>query len=63
MLVSNTIYDPTDAEAALVCYTNLNDNNVEFYETELNTYTFSHQKYWILDGKSVWLSTGRISVY
>jgi len=61
MLVSNTIYDSDDQKAAIVCYTNLYNNGVNIYETELNTYEYSHQKYWILDGTTVWLSTGNWS--
>jgi len=61
MLVSNTIYDAGDQAAAIVCYTQLYNNNVDVYQTELNTYTYSHQKYWILDGESIWLSTGNWS--
>ncbi len=61
MLVSNTIYSPKDAEAAYECYKGLYDDGVEFYETELDTYTYSHQKYWILDDHEVWLSTGNWS--
>jgi len=61
MLVSNTIYDQTDQAAAIVCYTNLVNNGVNVYETELDTYEYSHQKYWILDGTTVWLSTGNWS--
>jgi len=61
MLVSNTIYDKTDSAAANECYNQLYSSNVMFYETELDTYTYSHQKYWILDGKTIWLSTGNWS--
>jgi len=58
LLVSNAIYDQSDSESAAQCYQQLYNAGVPLRETALNTYAYSHQKYWIIDGKIAYLSTG-----
>lgn len=62
LLVSENIYDETDASLAAACYKKLHAEKFPiqvakaFYKT-----MFSHQKFWILDETSVGLSTGNWS--
>jgi len=58
MLVSDRIYDYTDWKAATACYTYLYNNGVTFYRTARDVYTYSHQKFWILDDHTLFISTG-----
>eukprot|EP01133_Synstelium_polycarpum_P016106 gene16106-19164_t len=58
LLVSNKIFSYGDYESALACYTHLSKNNIKIRKTNAKMYTYSHQKYWILDDNRVYLSTG-----
>jgi len=58
MLVAEQIYDQTDSKEAIQCYEKLFNAGVTFYKTAEHMYRYSHQKYWILDGHTVYMSTG-----
>ncbi|GAM28126.1 hypothetical protein SAMD00019534_113020, partial [Acytostelium subglobosum LB1] len=58
LLVSNKIFSYTDYKSALACYTHLSQHGITIRKTNANMYTYSHQKYWILDDNRVYLSTG-----
>lgn len=58
ILVSNRIYSKPDWESAHKCYTALNSAGQTVRLTRAEQYKFSHQKYWVIDNKQVWLSTG-----
>ncbi|KAF2071769.1 hypothetical protein CYY_006915 [Polysphondylium violaceum] len=60
ILVSNDIFDQADWEAATQCYTQLVQKGITVRKTAYGMYTYSHQKYWILDDKIVYLSTGNM---
>lgn len=58
VLVSNYIFGRGDYELAKACYTKMYDAGVKnFRKTEENVYSFSHQKFWILDDV-LYMSTG-----
>lgn len=58
ILVSNEIYDKTDYYKAKACYTTLYNEGLTIRKTAEKMYTYSHQKFWIIDGKILYLSTG-----
>jgi len=58
ILVSNHIYSKIDYEAAKKCYTQLYNAGYTVRLTADHMFTYSHQKFWIIDSKQVWLSTG-----
>jgi hypothetical protein len=58
LLVSNDIYDPGDKASAFDCYKSLYDYGITVRMTESDTYSYSHQKFWIVNNDKVWLSTG-----
>ncbi|EAL72385.1 phospholipase D [Dictyostelium discoideum AX4] len=58
ILVSDVIFDEADYESAVLCYNHLYNNGITIRKTAKNMYTYSHQKYWVLDNKTVYLSTG-----
>jgi hypothetical protein len=58
ILVSNEIYDKQDYYAAKACYTRLYNQGLTIRKTAEKVYTYSHQKFWIVDKKTVFLSTG-----
>ncbi|EGC38951.1 hypothetical protein DICPUDRAFT_96740 [Dictyostelium purpureum] len=58
ILVSNEIYDYADWQSASECYKHLSKSGITIRKTAKNMYTYSHQKYWILDDEVVYLSTG-----
>jgi len=60
ILVSNDIFDQADWEAATQCYTTLYNKGITIRKTAYGMYTYSHQKYWILDDSMVYLSTGNM---
>eukprot|EP00698_Gefionella_okellyi_P012872 TRINITY_DN34_c0_g1_i1.p1 TRINITY_DN34_c0_g1~~TRINITY_DN34_c0_g1_i1.p1 ORF type:complete len:452 (-),score=78.97 TRINITY_DN34_c0_g1_i1:26-1342(-) len=60
LLVSSRIYDETDWKAAQVCYKQLYEAGLKFRKTP-SYYTYSHQKFWIVDGTLLGLSTGNWS--
>ncbi len=60
LLVSATIVSSTDWKAAQQCYCQLYQNGMKGnIQKSLNKFRFAHQKYWIIDRKSVHLSTGQ----
>jgi len=60
LLVSSRIYDEGDCEDAQACYSKLYSGGLRFRKTSLH-YSYSHNKYWIVDGKEVGWSTGNWS--
>jgi hypothetical protein len=60
LLVSRKIYSETDWKAAQVCYKSLLGAGLVVWETDY-TFTYSHQKYWVVDGTDLWMSTGNWS--
>ena len=58
ILVSNRIFSKPDWESAHKCYTAIHAAGQNVRLTEADLYTYSHQKFWIIDQKQVWLSTG-----
>jgi HKD family nuclease len=60
LLVSSYIDDKTDYALAKECYNTLYDAGMNFRLTP-KYYTFSHQKYWIIDDSLVGMSTGNWS--
>lgn len=60
ILVSAVIFDPTDCSLAQQCYQILHDAGVTIYTTP-SYYSYSHQKFWIVDGEHVGMSTGNWS--
>eukprot|EP01138_Halocafeteria_seosinensis_P014751 gb/GECG01015059.1/.p1 GENE.gb/GECG01015059.1/~~gb/GECG01015059.1/.p1 ORF type:complete len:138 (+),score=7.10 gb/GECG01015059.1/:1-414(+) len=60
LLVSKRIYSYSDYEIAKKCYELLSYHNFDPRATP-SYYDFSHQKYWIVDGKRLGLSTGNWS--
>lgn len=62
LLVSSRIFSEPDWKTAQVCYSKLYKSGVTIQKTP-SYYEFSHQKFWIVDGKEVHLSTGEVSSY
>jgi len=60
LLIAARIYDAGDCAAAKVCYAQLGNAGLSFTKTPWY-YTFSHQKFWIVDNKRVGFSTGNWS--
>jgi len=60
LLVSNTIYVQKDQQAALVCYKKLYAAGITVRMTAKGMYTYSHQKYWIIDNQWLFLSSGNM---
>lgn len=60
LLVSSRIFSYNDWKSAQDCYQKLYDNKVPIQKTP-SYYTYSHQKFWIIDGEEVHLSTGNWS--
>eukprot|EP00162_Nutomonas_longa_P002615 comp13263_c0_seq1/m.18137 comp13263_c0_seq1/g.18137 ORF comp13263_c0_seq1/g.18137 comp13263_c0_seq1/m.18137 type:complete len:453 (+) comp13263_c0_seq1:44-1402(+) len=60
LLVSHKIYSYSDWKAAQQCYTTLYNAGMTIRETN-SDFTYSHQKFWIVDGTDLWLSTGNWS--
>lgn len=60
LLVSKEIFDAKERGEAESCYTNLTSVGMPIQTTPAY-YTFSHQKFWITDGKRVSLSSGNWS--
>eukprot|EP01132_Coremiostelium_polycephalum_P010813 gene10813-13246_t len=58
LLVSNEIYDQGDWQSATACYKHLYNNGINIRKTNSKMYTYSHQKYWIIDDSIVYVSTG-----
>ena len=60
LLVSQLIYDTTDCDLAIQCYKYLYGAGLTIHKTP-SYYAMSHQKYWIVDGTRMSLSTGNWS--
>lgn len=60
LLVSSDIYSTYDKNGARYCYKQLYDAGLKIRLTP-SFFTYSHQKYWIIDGKKLGLSTGNWS--
>ena len=60
VLVSNYIVGHYEWEHAKKCYEMLNAHNCRVRESP-SYYSFAHQKFWIIDGNTVGLSTGKCS--
>jgi phosphatidylserine/phosphatidylglycerophosphate/cardiolipin synthase-like enzyme len=60
LLVSNQIYDEYDSKAAAKCYAQLVSAGLNVTKAP-SYYSFSHNKYAIIDGTTVLLSTGNWS--
>jgi phosphatidylserine/phosphatidylglycerophosphate/cardiolipin synthase-like enzyme len=60
LMVSAKIYSPGDSAFAHQCYDRLVQAGMQVRLTP-SYYTFSHQKYWIVDGSRMGLSTGNWS--
>jgi len=62
LLVSHYIYGTYDHTLATKCYTKLHAAGVTVRLTQLiSFYQYCHQKFWIVDGKTVGISTGNWS--
>eukprot|EP00003_Mantamonas_plastica_P011882 TRINITY_DN2187_c0_g2_i4.p1 TRINITY_DN2187_c0_g2~~TRINITY_DN2187_c0_g2_i4.p1 ORF type:complete len:283 (-),score=80.15 TRINITY_DN2187_c0_g2_i4:29-823(-) len=61
LLFSRSIYSPGDWESALQCYKSLYSAGVRFRKTAYDMYTYTHAKFWVMDGNRVGLSTGNWS--
>lgn len=61
LLVSSHIFSTTDWRSAQACYGMLHKNGVVIQKTP-SYYTYSHQKFWIVDGEEVHLSTGKVKL-
>jgi phosphatidylserine/phosphatidylglycerophosphate/cardiolipin synthase-like enzyme len=60
LLVSADIYDKEDHAEAHSCYTKMSEQGVRIRQTP-KYYSYSHQKFAIVDGSSVLISTGNLS--
>lgn len=58
LLLSHYIFGYEDWKSSQVCYRKLYDAGIKLRQTQKDCLTFSHQKYWILDGEELGLSTG-----
>jgi len=58
ILVSDEIYDKQDYYSAKACYTRLYKQGLTIRKTNSKMYTYSHQKFWIVNKKVLFLSTG-----
>jgi phosphatidylserine/phosphatidylglycerophosphate/cardiolipin synthase-like enzyme len=62
LLVSRYVFGPADHTLATACYTKLHSLGVTVRMTQdLGFYQYCHQKFWIVDGTTVGLSTGNWS--
>jgi len=62
LLVSKYIFGPTDHSLAMSCYTKLHAAGLTVRMTQdVSFYQYCHQKFWIVDGKTVGMSTGNWS--
>ena len=60
LLVSSNIVSSSDKSSAAACYQQLYNAGLTAQMTA-SYYTYSHQKYWVVDGKTVSLSSGNWS--
>jgi phosphatidylserine/phosphatidylglycerophosphate/cardiolipin synthase-like enzyme len=60
LLESSRIYDASDCAAAQACYAKLDAGGLSFRKSS-NFYSYSHNKYWLVDGAQAAWSTGNWS--
>lgn len=60
LLVSNDIYDDTDYKLACSCYQTISNAGIAIRSAP-SYYKYSHNKFWIMDGRWVTVSTGNMS--
>jgi hypothetical protein len=60
LMVSSRIYATGDCNSAKKCYAKLYEGGLRFRKSSLN-YEYSHNKYWVVDGKIACWSTGNWS--
>lgn len=60
LLVSSRVYAQGDCSAAQQCYAKLYASGLQVHKSSLD-FSYSHDKYWIRDGKNVAWSTGNWS--
>ncbi len=58
LLVSSKIYDPEDCALANAAYTKMVNTTKITIRKTTSFYVYSHQKFWIVDGSEVGMSTG-----
>lgn len=61
LFVSNKIYGNNDAKRAKMCYQRLFEHGITVRLSHPRCLTYSHQKYWIIDGNDIYVSTGNWS--
>lgn len=61
LLLSATIYDDCDCEAARACYETLSAAGATMRLTPRGCFNYAHQKFYMMDGESVGFSTGNLS--
>jgi phosphatidylserine/phosphatidylglycerophosphate/cardiolipin synthase-like enzyme len=62
VLVSNIVIPPFNSRKAYECYNNLTNEGMKGHiQRSYSKFRFSHEKYWIIDGTIVHLSTGNWS--
>eukprot|EP01027_Heterolobosea_sp_BB2_P012678 GEZU01018347.1.p1 GENE.GEZU01018347.1~~GEZU01018347.1.p1 ORF type:complete len:132 (-),score=35.43 GEZU01018347.1:50-445(-) len=61
IFVSNVIYSEPDWETSQTCYSQLYNAGLVVKKSCRHCLTYSHQKFWIMDGESVMISTGNWS--
>lgn len=55
---SNTIFDYDDNKTSQVQYERMDKAGITIYSSPADCLTYSHEKFWIMDGSRVMLSTG-----
>eukprot|EP01091_Cochliopodium_minus_P019209 TRINITY_DN800_c0_g1_i2.p1 TRINITY_DN800_c0_g1~~TRINITY_DN800_c0_g1_i2.p1 ORF type:complete len:433 (-),score=134.89 TRINITY_DN800_c0_g1_i2:271-1569(-) len=58
VLVSDIIFSETDYELAKKCYTSMYYAGLTVRKTHYKMFTYTHSKFWIIDGTSVFVSSG-----
>ncbi|KNC54282.1 phospholipase D [Thecamonas trahens ATCC 50062] len=61
LLVSDAIFAYDDYELARGCYRFLTKRGARVQTTRRHLYSFSHQKYWVVDNTTAWMSSGNWS--
>eukprot|EP00762_Andalucia_godoyi_P006615 ANDGO_04980.mRNA.1 hypothetical protein DICPUDRAFT_96740 len=61
MIVSDHIFDQDDYETTQQCYKKLYAAGISFKKTDPKCLRFNHEKFWIVDGTTVFLSSGNWS--
>lgn len=61
IFISNEIYDKEDQRLATVCNKRLYDHGIVVRLSHPSCLKFSHQKFWIVDKKVAYMSTGNMS--